>query len=210
MSKHTKKSSEYRREARQTAAAQRDIQAPAEKANKLHPKKKTQHAMQAGARAYPEPPLYAQHLKKPGMEADLKLAPMCDAPYYKGSEKLKDKVAIITGGDSGIGRSVAILFAREGADVAIVYLEEDEDAQATKKMVEAEGRQCLAISGDVSNREFCIDVVHRVIDIFGKIDILVNNAAFQEHISRFEDLTEEQFDRTLKTNLYGYFLWRRR
>jgi len=161
--------------------------------------------MQAGARKYPEPPLDAQHLKKPGNEADLRLAPMCDAPYYKGSEKLENKVAVITGGDSGIGRSVAVLFAREGADVAIVYLDEEEDAEATKQMVNDEGRQCLTISGDVSNREFCTEVMRSVIDEFGKIDILVNNAAFQEHVSHFEDLTTEHFDRTLKTNLYGYF-----
>lgn len=205
MAKSTQPSSRYAQEAKRTAASHRDIQAQTERADKQHPKQDAEHAMQAGARRYPEPPLTAQHLKKPGIEADLKLAPMCDAPYYKGSEKLKDNVAIITGGDSGIGRSVAILFAREGADVAIVYLDEDEDAEATKHMVEKEGRKCLTISGDVSNREFCTEVMRRVIGAFGKIDILVNNAAFQEHVSRFEDLTEEHFDRTLKTNLYGYF-----
>jgi NAD(P)-dependent dehydrogenase (short-subunit alcohol dehydrogenase family) len=199
------KPAQYVQEAKQTAVEQRDIQAQTEKADKKHPKREAEHAMQAGARTYPEPPLTAQHLAKPGLEADLKLSPMYDAPYYKGSEKLKDKVAIITGGDSGIGRSVAILFAREGADVAIVYLTEDEDAKKTKHLIEKEGRQCLLISGDVSNRQFCREVIRSVIDGFGKIDILVNNAAFQEHVSRFEDLTEEHFDRTLKTNLYGYF-----
>lgn len=195
----------YSRQAHKVADQQRSIQVQTEKADKKHPKREAEHAMQAGARKYPEPPLNAQHLEKPGIEADLKLAPMYDATYYKGSEKLKDKVAIITGGDSGIGRSVAVLFAREGANVAIVYLSEDEDAEKTKRMVEKEGRECLAISGDVSNRRFCTQVMRSVIDEFGTIDILVNNAAFQEHVSRFEDLTEEHFDRTLKTNLYGYF-----
>jgi len=198
-------SAAYKKEAQQTAAAQREIQAQTAKADKKSPKEKTKHAMQAGARKYPEPPLVKQHLKKPGFEADLKLAPMCDAPYYKGSEKLKDKVAIITGGDSGIGKSVAILFAREGADVAIVYLDEDKDAQHTKKLIEAEGRKCLLISGDVANRQFCLDAVKQTVKAFGQLDILVNNAAFQLHVSRFEDLSEEHFDRTLKTNLYGYF-----
>jgi NAD(P)-dependent dehydrogenase (short-subunit alcohol dehydrogenase family) len=198
-------SSPFAREAEETAAQQRVLQAQTAKADKQHPKEEAQHAMQAGARRYPEPPLEAQHLKKPGQEADLALVPMCDAPYYKGSEKLQDKAAIITGGDSGIGRSVAVLFAREGADVAILYLDEHEDAEATKRMVEAEGRQCLLIAGDVTNRDFCFDAVKKTVAAFGKLDVLVNNAAFQLHVSRFEDLTEEHFDRTLKTNLYGYF-----
>jgi NAD(P)-dependent dehydrogenase (short-subunit alcohol dehydrogenase family) len=195
----------YENEADLTAAQQRKIQEQVEQADKRAPKREAKHAMQAGAREYPEPPFPKQHLIKPGTEADLKLAPMCDAPYYIGSEKLKDKVAVITGGDSGIGRAVAILFAREGADVAICYLNEHKDAKDTQTMVEAEGRKCMIIAGDVSNREFCRQAIERVIDTFGKIDVLVNNAAFQEHVSRFEDLTEEHFDRTLKTNLYGYF-----
>lgn len=199
------KSSKFEKEAHQTAAKQRLVQARIAQADKQSPKQHALHAMQAGARRYPEPPLEAQQLKKPGKEADLKLAPMCDAPYYKGSEKLQDKVAIISGGDSGIGRSVAILFAREGADVCILYLDEHEDAADTKQMVEAEGRKCLVISGDVANRTFCFDAVKKTVGEFGKLDILVNNSAFQLHVSRLEDLTEEHFDLTLKTNLYGYF-----
>lgn len=181
------------------------LQDEVRKTDKQSPERKSVYAMQAGARLYPEPPLAKQHLKKPGNESDLSLAPMYDAPFYKGSDKLKDCVAIITGGDSGIGRSVAVLYAREGADVAIVYLDEQEDAEETKRMVEAEGRRCLLISGDVSSRDFCRDAVEQTVRRFGKLDILVNNAAFQLHISRFEDLTEEHFDRTMKTNLYGYF-----
>lgn len=199
------KSSKFEKEAHAAAAKQRLVQARIAEADKQRPKQQAQHAMQAGARRYPEPPLEAQQLKKPGNEGDLKLAPMCDAPYYKGSEKLQNKVAIISGGDSGIGRSVAILFAREGADVCILYLDEHEDAAETKQMIEAEGRKCLAISGDVTNRSFCFDAVKQAVGEFGQLDVLVNNSAFQLHVSRLEDLTEEHFDLTLKTNLYGYF-----
>jgi NAD(P)-dependent dehydrogenase (short-subunit alcohol dehydrogenase family) len=161
--------------------------------------------MQAGARLYPVPPLPGQHLQKPGEEAELKLQPLYDAPYYKGSGKLEDRVALITGGDSGIGRSVAVLYAREGADIAVAYLNEHEDAEETKRAVEKEGRRCILISGDVADAEFCKDAVERTVDEFGKLDILVNNAAFQEHVNSFEELTAEHFDRTIKTNLYGYF-----
>ena len=161
--------------------------------------------MQAGARQYPAPPLSKQHLAKPGREADLEIPPMFDNPHYLGSEKLKGKVALVTGGDSGIGRAVAVLFAREGAHVAIAYLDEDKDAEATRDAVEREGGRCILLSGDVANPEFCRDAVARTIKQFGQLDVLVNNAAFQEHVTSLEDLTDEHFDRTLKTNLYGYF-----
>lgn len=167
--------------------------------------KKPEKAMQAGARVYPAPPFPAQHLEKPGSEADLKLAPMYNNPHYKGSDKLKDMVAVITGGDSGIGRAVAVFYAREGADVAIMHLDEDEDAQETKKAVEAEGRKCIILQGDVSDLQFCKDAVQQVVDTFGKLDILVNNAAYQEHVKDFDDLDPEHFDLTIKTNLYGYY-----
>jgi NAD(P)-dependent dehydrogenase (short-subunit alcohol dehydrogenase family) len=166
---------------------------------------KPEGAMQAGARRYPEPPFPEQHQVKPGIEAELDPAPMYDAPFYKGSDKLKDKVALITGGDSGIGRSVAVLFAREGADVAIAHLDEDRDAEDTRKAVEKEGRRCIVIAGDVADPAFAQMAVERTVGELGKLDILVNNAAFQEHVVEFEDLTEAHFDRTLKTNLYGYF-----
>jgi NAD(P)-dependent dehydrogenase (short-subunit alcohol dehydrogenase family) len=161
--------------------------------------------MQADARAYPVPPLPEQHLRKPGTERDLKLAPMYEAPSYKGSEKLLDKIALVTGGDSGIGRAVAVLFAREGADIAVAYLDEHDDAEETKRAVEKEGRRCILMSGDVADLEFCKAAVERTIESLGGLDILVNNAAFQEHAESFEDLSEEQFDLTIKTNLYGYF-----
>lgn len=174
-------------------------------ADKVRSAEDVNGAMQAGARRYPEPPMPAQALKKPGSETDQVLKPMYDAPYWKGSGKLEGKVAIITGGDSGIGRSVAVLFAREGADVAIMHLDEDDDAAQVKVDVEAEGRRALVIKGDVTDRAFCFAAVDQVRDAFGAVDILVNNAAFQLHVGRFEDLTEEHFDRTIKTNLYGYF-----
>jgi NAD(P)-dependent dehydrogenase (short-subunit alcohol dehydrogenase family) len=170
-----------------------------------HAKPPGEEAMQAGARRYPVPPLPAQHQAKPGMETQVDPSPMWDAPYWKGSGKLEGKVAIVTGGDSGIGRAVAVLFAREGADIAILHLNEDEDAAITCSAVEAEGRRCIAISGDVRERAFCQEAVKHVVETFGKLDVLVNNAAFQVHTKRFEDLTEEHFDLTMKTNLYGYF-----
>src|SRR5262249_24082273 len=148
----------------------------------------------------PEPKFPRQHLRKPGREADLELVPMYEAPHYVGSEKLHDMVALITGGDSGIGRAVAVLFAREGADVAIAYLNEHEDAAETKRAVEKEGRRCIVLSGDVADAKFCKFAVKETVGAFGKLDILVNNAAFQEHVDRLEDLSDEHFDRTIKTN----------
>lgn len=160
---------------------------------------------QTGARPYPVPPMPGQHLEKPGREADLSLQPMWDAPYYQGSGKLADKVALVTGADSGIGRAVAVLFAREGCDVAIAYLNEHEDAEATKAAVEKEGRRAILLPGDVSDPAYADDAARRTIEALGGLDILVNNAAFQEHAASIEDITYEHFDRTLKTNLYGYF-----
>ena len=148
----------------------------------------------------------AQHQRKPGIEAKLKPRPRYEAPLYKGADKLKKKVALITGGDSGIGRAVAVLFAREGADVAFTFLkEEKQDAEETRRAVEAEGQRALPLLGDVTNPKNCRKLVDRTVDEFGKLDILVNNAAFQQHQESLEDLTEEQWDQTFKTNIYGYF-----
>ncbi|HEX6858823.1 MAG TPA: SDR family oxidoreductase [Caulobacteraceae bacterium] len=198
---------EFAREAHEVARQEREIQEKidAKEQRSFEDKEEESGPPQTGARPYPSNPLPAQHLKKPGLEADLDLKPMYDAPFYKGSGKLRDMVALVTGGDSGIGRSVAVLFAREGADVAVAYLDEDEDAEETRRAVEAEGRRCILISGDVADSAFCREAVERTVGELGKLDILVNNAAFQEHVPSFDDLTEEQFDRTLKTNLYGYF-----
>jgi NAD(P)-dependent dehydrogenase (short-subunit alcohol dehydrogenase family) len=191
--------------ASRTARKHRAIQKQVARADRRRPEQVVKHAVQAGARRYPAPPFPRQHLPKPGHEAMLDPQPRYDAPFYQGSGKLRGKAAIITGGDSGIGRAVAILFAREGADVAIVYLDEHEDAKATAAAVEREGRRAILIPGDVTKRKFCFDAVKRVMKEFGRLDVLVNNAAFQLHVSRFEDLTEAHFDKTIKTNLYGYF-----
>jgi NAD(P)-dependent dehydrogenase (short-subunit alcohol dehydrogenase family) len=199
---------DFRAEAERAAQQERKIQQEidAKEQRSFRPSEDDDKPMQAGAREYPAPPLPKQHLEKPGIEAKLQPKPMWDAPFYKGSEKLKGKVALITGADSGIGRSVAVLFAREGADVAVAYLEEDEDAQFTKEAVEKEGRRAILICGDVADPDFAEAAVQRTVKELGKLDILVNNAAFQEHAPSIEDITLEHFDRTLKTNLYGYFL----
>lgn len=181
----------------QQAQDQLDAATPAEQ--------KDQSPVQTSAREYPGTPLPSQHLEKPGLEADMTLKPEFLAPDYRGSAKLEGLVAIITGGDSGIGRAVAVLYAREGADVAIVYLNEHEDANETKRHVEAEGRNCLLFSGDVRDAGFCRNTVEQIKAHYGRIDILVNNAAFQEHADSLMDLTEERFDLTMKTNIYGYF-----
>jgi len=154
----------------------------------------------------PKSPMPPQHQEKPGIEAKLSPRPRYDAKLYKGANKLKGKVALITGGDSGIGRAVAVLFAREGADVAFTYLKEEKvDAQETRVAVEEEGVRAFAISGDVTDAKFCRRAVEDTVKKFGQLDILVNNAAFQQHQERLEDLSEEQWDRTFKTNIYGYF-----
>jgi NAD(P)-dependent dehydrogenase (short-subunit alcohol dehydrogenase family) len=190
----------------ETAAQQRSIQAKTDARDaREEGEGQEEEAPQTGARRYPVPPFPEQHQAKPGTEAALEPRPMYDAPHYLGSGKLEDKIALITGGDSGIGRAVAILYAREGADVAIVYLNEHGDAKETKAAVEKEGRRCILISGDVRDADFCRQAVESTVHELGGLDILVNNAAFQEHTAGIEELSEEQFDQTLKTNLYGYF-----
>jgi NAD(P)-dependent dehydrogenase (short-subunit alcohol dehydrogenase family) len=153
----------------------------------------------------PKPPFPKQHQEKPGIEAELDPRPRYKAPLYKGSGKLEGKTALITGGDSGIGRAVAVLFAREGADVAILYLEERRDAEETKGAVEAEGQRALLIMGDVSDPQFCRDAVERTVKEFGRLDVLVNNAAFQNQQEGLDAITDEQWERTFRTNIFGYF-----
>ncbi|MBS0296260.1 MAG: SDR family oxidoreductase [Proteobacteria bacterium] len=196
---------QFARNAERVADDERDIQAKIDREEPSFAKGKGEAPPQTGARPYPVPPFPPQHQAKPGVEAKLDPQPMYDAPYWKGSEKLKDKVALITGADSGIGRAVAVLFAREGADVAIAYLDEHEDAEETRRAVEKEGRRAITIAGDVADPAFAEAAVKQTLDQLGKLDILVNNAAFQEHVEDFEQLTEEHFDRTIKTNVYGYF-----
>ncbi|HEX2603081.1 MAG TPA: SDR family oxidoreductase [Oxalicibacterium sp.] len=192
-----------------TVSKQRKIQQEQDARDAAKPKKSAvkqgKPAAQTSEKTQPAPPLSRKHLQKPGIEAELDVAPQFLAPRYKGSGKLKGMKAIVTGGDSGIGRAVAILFAREGADVAIVYLNEQRDAKETKRHVEAEGRQCLLIPGDVKDPDFCRKAVKKVVKAFGKLDVLVNNAAFQQHADSLLDITEERFDETMRTNIYGYF-----
>lgn len=154
----------------------------------------------------PKSPMPAQSQEKPGLDSAMTPRPRFEAPLYKGSGKLLGKSALITGGDSGIGRSVSVLYAREGADVAIIYLPaEQSDADETKHAVEKEGRRGLLIPGDVTDSKFCAEAVAQTVKEFGSLDILVDNAAFQETQKSFEDITEEQWDLTFRTNIYGYF-----
>lgn len=189
--------------AEQIADDEREIQAKIDAKNSGGDAQKG--AVQAGARRYPEPPFPKQHQTKPGEEFRLDPAPMYEAPFWKGSGKLEGLAALVTGGDSGIGRAVAVLFAREGCDVAICHLDEERDAEDTKAAVEAEGRKAIVLKGDVSDPAFSEAAVKATLDAFGRLDVVVPNAAFQEHVEALEDLTFEHFDRTLKTNLYGYF-----
>ncbi|MEJ8827180.1 SDR family oxidoreductase [Variovorax humicola] len=165
--------------------------------------RKSTKAVQAGTRVQPSRLPPEKH-PKPGHEARMKLQPRYLAPDYQGSGKLEGMSAIVTGGDSGICRAVAVLFAREGADVAVVYLNEKADAEATRAAVEAEGRRCLLIAGDVRRSAFCERAVRTALKAFGRLDVLVNNAAFQMHAERLEDVTDERMDLTLQTNIGGY------
>jgi NAD(P)-dependent dehydrogenase (short-subunit alcohol dehydrogenase family) len=168
------------------------------------PASKKKAPVQAGDRPQPDK-MPAQHLEPSGLESELELQPRFLAPGYQGSQKLDGLHALITGGDSGIGRAVAVLFAREGADVAIAYLSSTEDAEETRRHVEAEGRRCLVLQGDVKDADWCKRAVQQTVDAFGGLDILVNNAAFQKHAASIEDIDDERLHETLDTNLGGYF-----
>jgi NAD(P)-dependent dehydrogenase (short-subunit alcohol dehydrogenase family) len=143
--------------------------------------------------------------RRPGREHQMKPRPKAEDKKHRGSRKLRNKVAIITGGDSGIGRAVAIAFAKEGADVAIVYLEEHKDANETKRLVEENGLRCLLVSGDVGQEDFCRKAVGQIVKELGKIDILVNNAAEQHPQESIEKITEKQLERTFRTNIFSFF-----
>ena len=190
-----------------TARRQRRIQAEQDRRDQAGNAKKSddeKQPVQAGARRQPEK-LPAQHIAKPGHEAELDLAPQFLAPDYRGSGKLEGFAAIVTGADSGIGRAVAVLFAREGADVTVAYLDEHDDAAETRRCIEAEGRRCLLVAGDVRKAKFAQKVVARTIEAFGRLDVVVNNAAFQEHAESIEDISEERLEETFRTNIFGYF-----
>ncbi len=190
------------------AQRQRALQKEQEKLRakrKQKQKDESDSASQLGTRPYPEPPLPKQHLRKPGYESDLDPRPDYLAPDYRGSGKLEGRVALITGADSGIGRAVAVLFAREGADIAIGYLSEDEDAEETLRAVEAEGRSGILLPGDVADPAYAEEAVDATVGQLGGLDILVNNAAYQEHQESLLDITDEQLELTFRTNIFGYF-----
>lgn len=154
----------------------------------------------------PHPPFRAQHQKPPGLEARLDPPPRWQASRYRAAGKLEGKVALITGGDSGIGRAVAWLYAREGADVAISYLpDEQSDAETTRTTIEALGRRCLLLPGDLTRNETCLRLVAVTTRQLGRLDILVSNAAFQVSTEKLEDVTDAQFERTFRTNVHAYF-----
>jgi NAD(P)-dependent dehydrogenase (short-subunit alcohol dehydrogenase family) len=151
-------------------------------------------------------PFAKQHLKAPGLESALTPRPRYRALQYQAAGKLKGKVALITGGDSGIGRAVAVLFAREGADVAISYLpQERSDALKTQRAVKSHGRQCLLVAGDLTSSEMCDSAVEQTVEHFGKLDVLVSNAAHQTRKKTLEEVTDDEFDLTFRTNIYAYF-----
>ncbi|MGJ3204261.1 SDR family oxidoreductase [Geobacillus thermoleovorans] len=143
--------------------------------------------------------------RQPGLQTEMNPQPITIKDTYKGSGKLENRVAIISGGDSGIGRAVAVHFAKEGADVAILYLNEHEDAEETKRLVEQEGKRCLAIAGDIGDEAFCKEAVKQTIKAFGKLDIVVNNAAEQHPQPNFLNITAAQLEKTFRTNVFGYF-----
>ena len=187
-----------------TAAQQRALQASIDRKDAARkPKPESKAPVQAGARRQPGT-MPAQHIAKPGKESDLELAPRFEAPDYKGSGKLEGMAAIVTGGDSGIGRAVAVLFAREGADVAILHLDEHQDAKETARWVEKEGRKALVIAGDVRDPAFCKRAVGKVAKALGRLDVLVNNAGFQLHAEKLEDIGDSHLQQTLQTNIAGY------
>jgi len=155
-------------------------------------------------RVKPEPPFPAKKLEGTGEESQLEPRPRYHAPDYKAANKLEGKVALITGGDSGIGRAVAVLYAREGADVAIVYFSHDADAEETQRAVEDVGRKCVLVKGDVGDPELCRRAVEATVKELGHLDIVVNNAAFQQRVDDLEKLSVEQIERTFRTNILGY------
>ncbi len=164
---------------------------------------------QARVEQYPDQ-MPAQHLEEPGLEQDLRLKPQFEAPTYKAAGKLAGLAALVTGGDSGIGRAVAVLYAREGADVAIVHLpEEQPDADEVRRHVEGAGRRFLSIPGDVKDPAFCRDAVERTVAAFGRLDVLVNNAAHQRDKQSLEEIDDAEWDKTFKTNIYAYFYFAR-
>jgi NAD(P)-dependent dehydrogenase (short-subunit alcohol dehydrogenase family) len=153
----------------------------------------------------PKPPFDEPEQQPPGLESEMEVAPDFGEQSYRGSGRLEGKSAVITGGDSGIGRAVALAFAREGADVLISYLNEEEDAQETRRVVEAAGRKCLLMAGDIGDEAHCRKIIERAASEFGKIDVLINNAAFQMSHEGIEDIPSEEIEKTFRTNIFAMF-----
>jgi NAD(P)-dependent dehydrogenase (short-subunit alcohol dehydrogenase family) len=169
------------------------------------PRKDARSAAEPEAPQEPKPPFPKQHQESPGLESKLEPAPRFEAENYRAADKLEGKVALITGGDSGIGRAVAVIFASEGADVAINYLQEEQsDAETTKKEVEARGGECLLLPADLTSPGACDALVDKVVKHFGKLDILVSNAAHQRRKESLDDLTDEELEYTFNTNIFSY------
>ncbi|NJL33978.1 MAG: SDR family NAD(P)-dependent oxidoreductase, partial [Chloroflexaceae bacterium] len=143
--------------------------------------------------------------RRPGIESEMRPRPQAQDPAYRGTGKLRDKVALITGGDSGIGRAVAIAFAREGANIAVVYLNEHNDAEETRRLVESEGPACLLIAGDIGDEAFCQEAVRQTVGELGRLDVLVNNAGEQHPQESIAQVSKEQLERTFRTNIFGQF-----
>ncbi|HET6521405.1 MAG TPA: SDR family oxidoreductase [Geminicoccaceae bacterium] len=143
--------------------------------------------------------------RQPGRQEQMRPKPRAEMRSYRAAGRLEGRAALVTGGDSGIGRAVAIGFAKEGADVAILYKDEHEDADETRRLVEREGRRCVTVAGDVGRSAFCREAVQKTIEAFGKLDVLVNNAAEQHPVEKFEEISDEQLERTFRTNIFGYF-----
>jgi 3-oxoacyl-[acyl-carrier protein] reductase len=196
--------------AESTARRQRSIQAEqdqrdrADKADKAKKGDDKKQPVQAGARREPEKPP-AQHIAKPGHESELELAPQFLAPDYRGSGKLEGFAAIVTGADSGIGRAVAVLFAREGADVTVAYLDEHDDAEETRRCIEAEGRRCVLVAGDIKKAKFAQKVVAKTIEAFGRLDVVVNNAGWSHKNGPLLDVDEAAFDKVYAINVKSIF-----
>lgn len=162
-------------------------------------------AKKAAAKKAPKKIPAQKQDRQPGIEAEMTPRPRAEDPSQRGSGKLDGRVAVITGGDSGIGRAVAIAFAKEGADVSVMYLDEHQDAEETRRLVEEKGRRCLLIAGDVGDEGFCRQAVERTVRELGRLDVVVNNAAEQHEQQSLEDISREQLERTFRTNIFGYF-----